>query len=459
MAVESQHQTGSSEAPGPRGLPLLGSLGLRRDVLGTLHRAMLEYGDVVRFIVGPPGRLRVQLLGLFHPEAIQHVLAGASGEYLKDTPVYREIRTTLGNGLLTSEGEVWRRQKRLIQPLFTHRRVASHVPLMADEADRVVEQWRPSARGDGTVDLHADMTRVTLNVVGQALFGGDVDHMVPVLRDVFPFLSERVIKRGVPRPIPATWPTPGNRRAKRARRALYGLDDLIARRRRAPGGGQDLLGLLLDAQDPEGGTGLSDEEVRDQALIFLLAGHETTATSLTFALHLLGRHPEVRRRLHEEVDEVLGERMPTLEDVRALGYTTMVVKEAMRLYPAAYAIGRLAPPEGDTIDGYEVPRGSVVLVSPWVTHRHPAFWDEPERFEPERFTPEREAARHRYAYFPFAGGPRACIGSYFSMLEAVVVVALLMRSYDLTTPPEPIPLFTGITLRPRSAVPARITPR
>src|SRR5437879_9268074 len=288
MAVESEDRTGPGEfqgrparmlagpgrtAPGPRGLPLLGSVDLRRDVLGSLHRAMLEYGDVVRFVVGPPGRLRVQILGLFHPEAVQRVLAGASGEYQKGTPVYREIRATLGNGLLTSEGEAWRRQKRLVQPLFTHKRVASYVPAMANEATRVLGQWRAASRGDGMVDLHADMTRVTLNVVGQALFGGDVDHAVPVLRDVFPFLSQRVIKRGVPRPIPATWPTPGNRRAKRARRALYGLvDDLIARRRRAPGGGQDLLGLLLDAQDPEGGTGLSDEEVRDQALIFLLAG-------------------------------------------------------------------------------------------------------------------------------------------------------------------------------------------
>ncbi|HEX2053156.1 MAG TPA: cytochrome P450, partial [Actinomycetota bacterium] len=199
--------------------------------------------------------------------------------------------------------------------------------------------------------------------------------------------------------------------------------------------------------------------VRDQVLIFLLAGHETTATSLTFTLHLLGRHPEVQANVHTEVDRILeGRTEPTLQDIVNLRYTTMVIKEAMRLYPAAYAMGRYCV-TGDNIGGYDIPAGTTVLASTWATHRHPEFWDNPEEFNPERFTPDRERARTRYAYFPFGGGPRACIGQYFSMLEAVAVTAMVMQAYRVTTPEGPVKLFTGITLRPEGAVPATVESR
>src|SRR5205823_1405233 len=222
-----------------------------------------------------------------------------------------------------------------------------------------------------------------------------------VLRDPVPYLSRRAIRRSMsPINVPPTWPTPGNRRAARDQAAIHGLvDDLIASRRANPTHEEDLLTLLLGAQDPENGQGLTDLEVHEQALIFLLAGHETTATSLTFTLHLLGHHPDVQKRLHDEIDEVLGGRAPTLEAVRALEYTTMVIKEAMRLYPAAPSIARV-PARDDLFEGYRIPRGTAVLVSPWVTQRHPKLWEAPQRFNPDRFTPEREKARHRYAYFP-----------------------------------------------------------
>jgi cytochrome P450 len=444
--------------PGPRGAPLVGSaLDLKRDVLGTFHRAMLEYGDVVRFVAGPPGPLRAQFIALFHPDGVQHVLAGASGRYVKGDPVYQEVKSTLGDGLLTSEGERWRRQKRLIQPLFTHRRVANYVPMMADEASATVKRWHDAESRGESVDLNEEMPSVTLKVVGRALFGSDVAGAVPVIRKTVPFLSERAVQRGLsPLPIPKNWPTPGNRRAESYQKALYEVvDDLVANRRSAPALGDDMLGLLLGARDPEGGAGLDDDEVRDQVLIFLLAGHETTATSLTFTLHLLGRHPDIQQRVFEEAKEVLGDRFPTLEDVPALAYTTMAIKEAMRLYPAAYAMSRVAVHD-NTFNGYEILIGTGAVVSPWVTHRHPALWDEPERFNPERFTPELELVRHRYAYFPFGGGPRACIGSYFSMLEAVIVTAMLMRQFQITTPPGKVKLFTGITLRPGQAMPCHI---
>ncbi len=436
------------------------ALDFLRDFLGTAYKAMLEYGDVVRFVAGPPG-LRSTIYSVFHPEGVQRVLAGASERYGKaGDPIFEELRWLLGDGLLTSEGERWRRQKRLIQPLFTHKRVASYVPVMADEAAALTRRWSEAVDRGEPVDLHAEMSRITLRVVGRALFGSDVDEAIPTLKATIPLLSERAIRRGIsPIRIPPTWPTPANRRASLAQRQNYEIvEDLIARRRAAPTDNGDLVTLLLEAQDPEGGHGLDDTEVRDQALIFLLAGHETTATALTFTLHLLGQHPEIQSRVHDEVDRVLGGRIPTLDDVSALGYTTMAIKEAMRLYPSVYATGRVTS-EADVIDGYEIAAGCTVFVSPWVTHRHPALWEEPERFDPERFDPQREAARHRYAYFPFGGGPRACIGAYFSMLEAVVVTATVMQSYVLTSRPGPVPLFTGITLRPNAEVPCDLAPR
>ncbi len=465
MAVkteELQESGARRTAPGPKGSPLLGSaLDLKNDMLGTVHRAMLEYGDVVRFTVGPGGKFQEEAFGVFHPDHIQQVLTSKTAGYVKDDGVYSELRHLLGDGLLTSEGDEWKRQKRMIQPIFTHRRVASYVPMMAAETREAVERWGGYADSGTTVDLNDEMARLTLSVVGTALFGADVESAVPVIRETVPFLSERAIQRAIfPLTLPETWPTPANRRALRYQQALYNVvDDLIAARRAQPAEGEDLLGLLLQATDPENGRGLDDKEVRDQVLIFLLAGHETTATSLTFTLHLLGQNPEIQSYLHTEVDRVLqGRTEPTLEDVMALRYTTMVIKEAMRLYPAAYGIPRFCT-NGDTIGGYDIPAGKSVFCSTWATHRHPGFWEDPEKFDPERFTPDREKARPRYAYFPFGGGPRACIGQYFSMLEAAVVTALLMQNFKVTTPQGPVKLFTGITLRPQGAVPASVERR
>ena len=354
---------------------------------------------------------------------------------------------------------MWKRQKRQVQPLFTHKTVGDYVPMIVREGTEAVDRWRPFADG-GTVDLGTDMTRVTLRVVGKAVFGADVEHMLPVFKDRVPYLSKRAFKRSVnPFRPPQYWPTLGNRRAHTMQADINKVvDDLIAGHRRDPNGGTDLVRLLMGASDPETGERLSDDEIRDQALVFLLAGHETTATSLTFTLHLLGHHPDVQRRVHEEVDSVLAGRTPGLEDVRALEYTTMVVKEAMRLYPAAHGMPRQSKTAFD-VDGYTIPGESAVVVSSYATHRHPKFWDDPLSFNPERFTPEREKARHRYAYFPFGGGPRACIGQYFSMLESVIVTAMLMQAYEVKTTERKVKLFVGITLRPAEEMPALLFPR
>ncbi len=463
MAVESRiSQVGTGTGalpPGPKGLPVVGPLlELKKDLLGTSYRAMLEFGDVVRF-AGAPGKYHREATFLFHPDMVQYVLATGADNFYKGDEGYIELRELLGNGLLTADGDVWKRQKRQVQPLFTHKTVGDYVPMIVQEGAEAVDRWRPFADG-GTVDLGTDMTRVTLRVVGKAVFGADVEHMLPVFKDRVPYLSKRAFKRSVnPFRPPQDWPTLGNRRAHAMQADINKVvDDLIAGHRRDPNGGTDLVRLLMGASDPETGERLSDDEIRDQALVFLLAGHETTATSLTFTLHLLGHHPDVQRRVHEEVDQVLAGRAPGLEDVRALEYTTMVVKEAMRLYPAAHGMPRQSKTPFD-VDGYTIPGESAVVVSSYATHRHPKFWDDPLSFNPERFTPDREKARHRYAYFPFGGGPRACIGQYFSMLESVVVTAMLMQAYEVKTTDRNVKLFVGITLRPDEAMPAVLTRR
>jgi cytochrome P450 len=440
--------------PGPSGSRLLGMAAeLQRDQLRTYEAVTAQYGDVVRLSLGPPGLRRVIYL-VTHPDGVERVFGGDG--YTKETPYNREIAAYLGDGLLTSDGQRWRQQRRTVAPLFTHRRIAGYVDLMAEEAARVADRWR----GRPSVDVSAEMVDYTLRAIGRILFGASVDDTVPVIQETFPVLNGHVRRRGLtPLRLPRSVPTAAQRRAARAQRRLYQVvDDIVERRRQAMADGVDLISRLLAARDPETGAPLTPQEVRDQVLIFLLAGHETTSTALTFTCHLLGRYPDVQRRLQEEIDAVLGGRAPVADDIGKLRYTSMVIKEAMRLYPPAYALGRISA-TGDRIAGYQIPPGSIVVLTPWATHRRPDLWPDPERFDPDRFEPAAEAARPRYAYLPFAGGLRGCIGSHFAMTEAVIAVATLLGAYTLRSEPGPVPLSTGITLRPAGPVSCRISPR
>lgn len=450
-----------ADPPRPRAHPVLGSApDLRRSQVGTYARMMREHGDVVRLAVGPPG-LRFELYCVFHPDGVRDVLAGSREGYSKGTRGFKQIAESFGRGLLTSEGELWQRQRRLVQPLFTRKQIASYAELMAQEGTAVAERWEVAARNGGTVDAHAEMVQLALRVVGRGIFGDDVAKASAVLDSAFALLNRHTYRRVVsPLAPPASWPTPANRRAARAQRSVYAVvDDLIAKRARAGADGADLLSRLLGARNPETGAAMDRQQVRDEALIFLLAGHETTSTALTFTLHLLGCHPNEQRLVHDEIDAVLGDRSPTAADAAALQRTAMAIKEAMRLYPPAYAVGRQTEAE-QQIGGYRIPAGSHVVVSQFATHRHPKFWDDAESYEPERFSPEREAARHRFAYFPFGGGPRACIGAQFAMLEATIAIAVLLQRFRVRSEPGRVVLNTeGITLRPGQAVPIELTRR
>ncbi|MFJ1702834.1 cytochrome P450 [Kitasatospora sp. NPDC088346] len=433
----------ATRTPGPTGLPLLGSLlDLKRDPLRAYLDARRDHGDVVRFAAGPPG-LRAEFHMVFSPEGAQQVLATQAANFRKENVFYEEIRQTFGNGLLTSQDTDYQRQRRLVQPLFTRRRVDGYAEAIGIEAEALTERWQRVP--GGVVDAADEMSRFALRAVARILFGADVEAAIDVVRTRFPVLGRYVRGRGVsPLRVPRSWPTPGNREARAAENELYGVcDEIIARRAGQPA--DDLLGLLADARG-EDGEALDATELREQVLIFLLAGHETTATSLTFALHLLGRHPEQQDRARAEVRAVLGDgRAPRADDLAALPHLTRVLKEAMRLYPAAPVIGRRAAADC-VVDGVPIPAGADVLVAPYVTHRHPEHWSDPERFDPERFTPEREAARHRYAWFPFGGGPRACIGQHFSMLESVLGLAVLLRRFEVAAVDTDVRLTHGITL-------------
>ncbi len=431
------------------GLPLIGAaLALRRDQLGTFERARRARGDVVLLSAGPPG-WRVEAHGVFSPDGAQHVLVDAADRYRKETPTYFELAATIGDGLLTSQDETWRRQRRVVAPLFTRRRISEYAAVMADEAGALVARWRRPAAGGEPVDAHAEMTRFTLRVVGRVLFGSDVDAAVPVIRSAVPVVGDHILRRGLsPRPLPAGLPTPANRRATRAVHAVRGVvDGLIAARRADDDARTDLLGRLLAARDPETGEALDDAEVRSQVLLFLLAGHETTATALACTLGLVGSHPEVQDRIRAELDAVLGGCPASAADVAALPYLTAVFKEGLRLYPPAPVIGRFSAVD-DELAGFRIPARSVVVVSPWVTHRHPEHWPAPERFDPDRFAPEASAGRHRAAWLPFGLGVRACIGSGFAQTEGVLALAAVLQAYTVAVPPGSLAVTTAITLRP-----------
>ncbi|WP_406859473.1 cytochrome P450 [Streptomyces sp. HUAS MG47] len=449
--------TTGTEIPGPAGLPLLGSMfDLKNDSLGTFLKAQREHGDVVRITAGPPG-VRATVYGVFSAEGVQQVLATDSANFRKDNNFYQELRESFGNGLLTSQDEDYLRQRRLVQPLFTKRRVDGYADAVAAEVAKLVADWADAE--DATVDVLDEMTELALRAVARILFGTDVDTAVEIVERSFPVINDYVLRRGFsPLNVPRDWPTPGNRRAAAAHEELYAVCDRIIAERRASGRrGDDLLSLLAEAESAEDRS-FDPGELREQVLVFLLAGHETTATSLGFALHLLARHPEERKRAHEEVDRVLAGRVPTAADLDGLPYLTRVLKEAMRLFPAAPAIGRRAVAATE-IGGHTIPAGADVIVAPWVTHRHPRHWPDAERFDPDRFTPEAEAERPRYAWFPFGGGPRACIGQHFSMLESVIALAMLLQAYDLDAIDTEVPLATGITLQALGTARVRLRAR
>lgn len=439
------------------GLPLVGSLlDLRRDLLGTMLRARRDHGDVVRMQAGPPGA-RVVAYGVFSAAGAQQVLAGDAANFRKENEIYAEIRASFGNGLLTSQDEDYVRQRRLIQPLFTKRRVERYSDAVLDEVTDMVTGW---GSGERVVDVAEESTRFALRAVARILFGADVDAAVEAIARCTPGIASYVVRRGYsPVKAPRSWPTPGNLRAAALHHALHEVCDqiIVSRAVAEDAGGEDMLTLLAAASSDEDGE-FDAREIRDQVLIFLLAGHETTASSLASTLHCLARHPQIQEQVRAEIDQVLGGIDPGPDVTEALPSLMRVLQESLRLYPAVPMIGRRAV-EATEIDGFAIPAGADLIIAPWVIHRHPDYWDRPEEFDPDRFTDVAQEARPRYVWCPFGGGPRACIGQHFSMLETALAVAMILQRYRVEAVDMDVPLSATITLEPQGPMRCRLVPR
>jgi cytochrome P450 len=431
--------------PGPRGHLLLGSLReVQRAPLELLCDGFRRYGDVVRFRFGA-----TRALFLAHPDDIRHVLHDNHRNYDKHNIDYAMLRRLLGNGLLTSDGEFWHRQRRLMAPMFHRQRVAGFCNLMVASTLEMLERWEAAGQSGAPFDVAAEMARLTLVIVAKALFSADVSDDAEAIGAALTEVNRQLGEFSL---LDMLWmiPTPRKRRFSAAVRTLdQVVGKIIEQRRRTAYRNQDLLSMLLEAVDEETSEGMTPRQVRDEVLTLLLAGHETTANALAWTWHLLSQNPEAENRLHHEIAGVLGERAPNALDLPQLPYTRMAIEESMRLYPPAWAISRNAIGD-DEIGGYRVPRKTNILISSFVTHRHPAFWEAPERFDPERFSPERSEGRPNFAYLPFGGGPRICIGNGFAMTEAQLVVATVAQRYWLRLAPgHPVELHPLITLRPR----------
>ncbi|HMG34680.1 MAG TPA: cytochrome P450 [Blastocatellia bacterium] len=429
--------------PSAKGNPILGLLLVfRRDPIKFLTSLTEQHGDIVHFKLGPQD---IYLLN--NPEYIRDVLVTNSRNFTKSRGLELAKRF-LGEGLLTSEGDVHRRQRRLSQPAFHRERINAYARTMVDYTIRLTGHWR---HGE-TIDAGQDMMRLTLSIVAKALFDADVESEASDVRESLTSIMEMFNR--ITTPFPALLeklPLPSNFRFQRARGRLDSIIYRIINERRAITEDRgDLLSMLSLATDVEGdGTGMSDLQLRDELMTIFLAGHETTANALTWSWYLLSQHPEVESKLHREVDSVLGDRLPTADDFPRLRYTEMVFAEAIRLYPPAWALGRRAISEYK-VNGCVVPARSIVLMSPFVTQHDKRYFPDPYRFDPERWTPEARESRPKFSYFPFGGGPRVCIGEGFAWMEGVLVLATIAREWRLMLAPnqrvEPRPM---ITLRPR----------
>lgn len=443
-------QSSVSLPPGPRPrIPGALEFAFWRDPTGRLAEMAARYGDASSFRFGPYTEFLLN-----HPELIRVVLVN-NRSFTKGNAL-QQAKRVLGEGLLTSEGELHLRQRRLIQPLFHARRVAGYGDAMVAQTELMLDRWR-----DGeTRDVHREMTRLTLAIVGQTLFDTDVEDEAEEIGAALTESIEAVNRLVYPFVGPAMerLPLPSRRRFRRSIERLDATIERLIAERRAEPGGSDLLSLLLEVE--ENGGGMADRQVRDEAMTLFLAGHETTANLLTWTWFLLSEHPDVEARVQAELDAVLGSTPASVEHMPALELTGRVIDEALRLYPPAWVIGRRAIEDVELGAGLVVPTGSIVVMSPYVTHRDARWYPEPERFDPDRWLPEVRATRPQYAFFPFGGGRRLCIGESFARVEAALVLATVARRWSLRLEPgHRVELLPRVTLRPKHGMRMRVERR
>ena len=433
------------------------TLQISKGILPFAERMAKKHGSIFM-----AKTLVINLVVVAEPDYVDYVLRVNNKNYVKSQG-YKTLKLFLGEGLLTSEGDFWRKQRRLAQPAFHRKKLEKLVEDMSAEVEMLANEWGKQAKnGPFVVNISDEMSRVAMRIVGGALLGTEVEQVYQQVSHSITYLNEAGIHR-ITHPLtslPIWVPIPKNIRFKKEAKALdkiiYGF---INERRSNPAERHDLLQMLLDARDEETGEGMSDLQLRDEVMTLFIAGHETSVMALSWTWYLLALNPHIWEKLKTEIDAVLGRRIPVFEDLRNLPYTRQVIDESMRLYPPAWVIGR-RPLSPDEVDGYPIPQKSNVLMATYLIHRRPDLWPDPETFDPDRFTPDKIKERHKYAYFPFGGGPRLCIGNNFALMEMQMVLAGLAGKFkpELAQdhPPVAEPL---ITLRPKSGIQIRFIPQ
>jgi cytochrome P450 len=436
-----------SSPPGPKGHFLLGcARELAQSTPEHGENCMREYGDIVSYRF-----LHVPIVQITHPDQIEEVLVRNAANFHKSRD-YGALRFFLGNGLLTNEGAFWQKQRQLIQPAFRHENIALYGGIMVDSAAKHLSRWKDGERRD----LHHEMAELTLDVVTKSLFGTKLAHDARAIGEEVAVAMEQFQgQAALTFVLPDGFPIPKTPRLMRSKKRLNEVVlSIIRERRKGKSTGDDLLQRLLDARD-ESGAQMSDEQLKDEVMTLFLAGHETTANALTWTWYLLAQNPKVAETLAAEIDSVLEGRAPALADLHRLPYAEMVVKESMRLYPPAWGIGRRALKDFD-LGGYAIPAGTNIFIMQWVTQRDARFFPEPLRFDPERWRedPVRKGRIPRFAYFPFGGGPRVCIGAGFAMMEVALLLATIAQRYRFSLAPgaNVVPLYS-VTLRPKYGLP------
>ncbi len=450
MATQTTHipMKQSKRVPRIAELPLIGSLSEHtRDRLNLYLRIAQQCGDVGSFHFGP-----FRVIFFNTSENVHRIFVEHANDFDKGAAIHNAFRPVVGNGIFTSEGDFHRRQRKLMAPSFQPRHIVSYADTMVYYGERIQEGWREAE----TIEVSQEMTNLTMSIIGKVLFDADVftetDELGEAMTTVLGHTSHTLSQLF---PAPLNWPTKRNKNTRHAIAVLRGrIQKLIEERRAETQERNDFLSVLLHSKD-EDGSSMSDEQIIDESLTLFGAGHETTATALTWAWYLLALHPEVYKTAQEEVDNVLQGRSPMYADLAHLPYSLQVFKETMRLYPPAYAMSR-APLHDVSIDGYKVRKNrDIVFVSPYTIHRRPDYFPEPEKFDPQRFTPENEKKLPRYAYMPFGAGPRVCIGNHFAMMEGHLLLATLVQRVEFELVPNqaivPDPLKT-VTIRPRNGV-------
>lgn len=452
---ELKPKEAARQAPGPALLDLLRSLTVLRDnPLAFLQDAADRYGELVHFKIGP-----LNAFVLSNPEHIQYVLQENNRNYTKDTLQYNGLAEVTGRGLLTNDGDAWLQQRRRMQPAFHRQNLVKFGPIISEAAARMASDWQTACERGESLDVDKEMMELALEILGKALLGVDLRTEAPELTAaVLVALDHVVIKLRSPSIVPGFIPTARKRSFQQALRRLdQAVQEIIdAHRAKAapPNAKSSLLDAMLSA--PEGMPPMTDQQVRDELITILIAGHETVASALTWSCCLLSQNPQVEQRLHAELDRVLQGRPPRLEDLPALEVTRRVFDEALRLYPPAWLVTRKNIQE-DIIGGVRIPAGSMVVVSLYTTHRNPAYWPDADKFDPDRFTPEAAANRPRYAYLPFGGGPRLCIGNHFALLEAPLILAAVYQRYHLELEAgHEVIVDPLVTLRPHGGLPMRV---